>query len=189
MVLVESALRVLPAKEDISQQCVRRGYVRHRGHGFTGMGSRFLPAAQKPVGFGKFIMARGGIGLQCEAAEQSRFGLGILLGFIENGTQLQVCVRGFVIESSGSLQRLFRFLPIFLLEIGGTQESVGLRKCLVELDRLAKMRNALFQFVSLQRGLAFLEFRAGIFRYCKISSRNGEKSLMRVRESCSGVGL
>ena len=178
MVFVESTLRVLPAQEDISQQGVRRGYVRHRGHGFAGMGSRFLPTAQEPVGFGKFIMARRGVGLQFEAVEQSRFGLRILLGFIENRAQRQVCIRGFVIEASGSLQCLFRFLPMFLLELGGTQESVGLRKCLVELDRLAEMRDALSQFVFLQSGLAFLEFRAGIFRNCKISSRNGGNSLM-----------
>src|SRR6267143_6385649 len=75
MVFVESALRVLLAKENISQQGVRRGYVRHRGHGFAGMGSRFLPAAQKPIGFSKFVMTRRGTGLQCEAAEQNRFGL------------------------------------------------------------------------------------------------------------------
>src|SRR5882672_4296064 len=125
------------------------------------MGSRFLPTAQEPVGFGKFIMARRGVGLQCEAAEQSRFGLRILLGFIENRAQRQVCIRGFVIEASGSLQCLFRFLPIFLLEVGGAQESVGLRKCLVKLNRLAKMRDALFQFVFHECGLALLELRAG----------------------------
>jgi len=81
-ILVEGALRILLAKEDVTQQGVRRCCVRHAGHSFSGMGSRFLPAAQEPVGFGEFIMALRGVGLQLEAAEQSRFGLRILLGFI-----------------------------------------------------------------------------------------------------------
>jgi len=52
-----------------------------------------------------------------------------------------------------------------------------LRKCVVELDCLAKMRNAFFQFVVLQSGLAFLEFRAGIFRNCKVQQQKRREFL------------
>src|SRR5260370_33933162 len=169
MILVESALSILLAQQDISQQGVRRSGVRHSRHGFAGLGIRFLPAGQEPVGLRKFIMARRGIGLQFEATEQNRFGLGIRLGFVENSAQRQVRVRSSVIELSGPLQRLFRFLPIFLLDVSGTQQSVSLRKCLVEFNRLAKMRNTLVRFVLLYGSLALFELRVGIFLHRKIS--------------------
>src|SRR6267378_4983719 len=115
MIFIEGALSILLAKEDIPQQRVWRSYVRHGGYCLAGMGRRFLPATQEPVGFGKFIMARRGIGLQFEAAAQSRFSLGLLFGFIDHRAQRQVGIRGFVIEASGSLQSFSRFRPIFLL--------------------------------------------------------------------------
>src|SRR5712664_4589213 len=104
MILAESALSILLAQQDISQQGVRRSGVRHSRYGFAGMRSRFLPAPQEPVGLGQFIMARRGIGLQFEATEQNPFGLGILLGFVENSAQRQVRVRSSAIELSGPLQ-------------------------------------------------------------------------------------
>ncbi len=51
MIFVEGALRILLAQEDISQQGVKRSCVRHGGHSFARMGSRFLPTTKEPVGF------------------------------------------------------------------------------------------------------------------------------------------
>src|SRR6266851_3675984 len=103
LVFAKGILRIILSKQDVPQEDVRGGKVRHVGNGFAGMRSSFLPTAQGPVGLGEFVVATGGVGLELESAEKSRFCLGVVLSLIEDCTQGQIRFCRLGIEAGGLL--------------------------------------------------------------------------------------